>query len=209
MIKYRLKKQNNWYKLNAKKYYIRCNPGKYGKQYTSNIPVAIVLKKEYDLNTRKVDSLLKSNLVKVNNKIVKSRNYPLSGLDILNYDNKYYQVTLNKKYNIKNIKKPIMYAKCTSITWLKNDVLQINCKNGFNYIITKLPFNFADIRNYTLVKDLESQEVKLIEDSNFNSILVIKGKYKNNTYKDYVIENNFCIILGIRISKEYCLFFNE
>lgn len=211
MHKYSTKIIGNQIKLNRLKYVINLNPGKFSSKNTDPIPLGILLKMHKFAHTKTIKQIVRKGTVFVNNKKIKCINYPVIPLDIVEYDGQIYRVVLEKKYKLVLVNEPNIYYKINQILTLKNKKFQVNALGGYNIVFDKLPEFSKGISNYVICKNIKTNKVDIMDINNCNSLIVIKGKYKNMCFNQYTInsQSNTVSIENSIINMNYCLFYEN
>jgi len=170
----------------------------------SSVPLLVIMRDILKMGETKkeVKEMLKTEKIKINEKVIKNERYPLKLLDIINIDGKYYVFTIkNKKYNVEETKKvEEKISKIISKKKLKKGKIQLNFSDGFNFISEK-----GTVGDSAVISLKDKKIKEFLELKKGASVLVIKGKHIGKTGKIKEIEEKTGIIEldnKIKVSKE-------
>lgn len=115
--------------------------------------------------SKEVKYILTNGLVKIENKVRKSRKFPVGLMDVVTFNNNSYRILLNKKGKLVPIKidkkeENIRLRKIIGKTSLKKNKLQINLSDGGNFISDKKDFKINDTLVFVDEKLKEKLEFK-------------------------------------------------
>jgi len=150
---------------------------------SKSIPLVVVLRDILDLakTRREAKKLINQKKVKVNLKIVRDENFPLSLFDILSLENKNLKLILeNKKFNIIEVKGKETEEKIVKVIGkkvLKGNKIQVNLSDGRNYL-TKEKIKTGDsvVLNF---KENKISEILPFKDN--SKVVFIAGKHLGET----------------------------
>ena len=129
---------------------IRPNPGPHSFRESISIGVIFTHLLKYTKNTREVKKLLNEGVVSVNGKVVKEKKFPVGIFDVIELkDGECYRLYYNQrgKFVIKEInrkEKDIFIYKVSNKTMIKGGKLQLNLKQGNNFLTKNKEINTGD-----------------------------------------------------------------
>lgn len=115
--------------------------------------------------SKEVKYVLTNDLVKIENKIRKSKKFPVGLMDVITFNNNSYRILLNKKGKLVPIKidkkeENVRLRKIIGKTSMKKNKLQINLSGGGNFISDKKDFKIDDTLVFVDEKLKEKLEFK-------------------------------------------------
>jgi small subunit ribosomal protein S4e len=148
-----------------------------------SIPLVVVLRDILDLakTRREAKRLISQKKVKVNSKIVRDENFPLSLFDVLSLDNKSFKLVLNnKKFNLEKIDEKEADEKIVKVIGkklVKKGRIQINLSDGRNYLTKeKIKTGDSAVVNF---KENKISEILPFKDN--SKVVFIGGKHLGET----------------------------
>ena len=164
----RLNTPRTWYKHNAKKYIISLNPGKPSEL---SIPIGLILKQILDEKTTQIRKIIRVDIL-VNNKKIKSINYPVMLLDIVSYKDKKYVLTMkNKRLVLDETDSTHLFLRIDKFKKYSKEEYQLNLNNGFNLLTKEKPISKF------LKYNIENKQFELLIPTINDKFIVTKGKY--------------------------------
>ena len=165
------------------------------------LPLVILLRDILKVATKRKEAkrMIITGKIKVNNKVIKEDNYPLSLYDTVSVGDKNYKIILglNKKFGVEETK-DIEYkiVKIIGKRILNKDGVQINFSDGRNCIVKINEGKKINIGDSAIINLKDSKIKEILELKEGQKTLVIGGKHlgKKGIIKSFDKESKMVVI---------------